>query len=63
VVAVADFQPPAILIPLRGKSRDVLLDLSLQRLGQHPPGTLPDDLIDQRRLTSALAAGRIRDYG
>jgi hypothetical protein len=30
-------------------SGSVRLSLTLQRLGQHPPRALPDDLIDQRR--------------
>ena len=29
--------------------RDITIHLGQQRLGQHPPGTLPHDLIDQRR--------------
>ena len=35
----------------------------LQRLGQHPPGALPHDLINQRPRRRAVAASRIRDYG
>jgi hypothetical protein len=46
-MAVAHDQPAAILIPLGGVRRDVGVHLGLQRLGQHPPGALPDDLIDQ----------------
>jgi hypothetical protein len=29
--------------------RDIGIYLSLQRLGQHPPGAFPHDLIDQRQ--------------
>ena len=36
------------LIHLVGVRRDVLLDLGQQRDGEHPPGTLPHDLIQRR---------------
>jgi hypothetical protein len=49
VIAVAHDQAAAVLIPLGGMRRDVGVHLRLQRLGQHPPGALPHDLIDQRR--------------
>ena len=49
VIAVAHHQPAAVLIPLRGVRGDIGIHLGGQRLGQHPPGTLPHDLIDQRR--------------
>ena len=49
VIAVADHQPAAVLIPLGGMRRDIGVHLGLQRLGQHPPGAFPHDLIDQRR--------------
>jgi hypothetical protein len=49
VIAVADHQPAAVLVPLGGVRRDIGIDLGLQRLGQHPPGAFPHDLIDQRR--------------
>jgi hypothetical protein len=47
-----------ILAPLGGMGRDVGVHLGLQRLGQHPPGALPHDLIDQRRraILAALVA-------
>jgi hypothetical protein len=35
--------------PLGGERRGVGVHLGLQRLGQHPPGAFPDDLINQRR--------------
>jgi len=37
------------LIPLGNVCRDIGVHLGLQRLGQHPPGAFPHDLIDQRR--------------
>ena len=40
VVAVAHHQPAAVLVALVGEPGDVGVDLGLQRLGQHPPGTL-----------------------
>ena len=49
VIAVAHHQPAAVLVPLGGERGDVGVHLGLQRLGQHPPGALPHDLIDQRR--------------
>ncbi len=49
VIAVADHQAAAVLVPLSGERRDIAIHLGGQRLGQHPPGTLPHDLIDQRR--------------
>jgi hypothetical protein len=51
VIAVAHHQPTALLVELAGQRRDVGVHLGLQRLGQHPPSTLPDDLVDQRRRT------------
>jgi hypothetical protein len=49
VAAIADHQPPPILIPLRRERRDIGVHLGLQRLSQHPPGAFAHDLIDQRR--------------
>jgi hypothetical protein len=49
VIAVADDQPAAVPVPLGGVRRDIGVHLGLQRLGQHPPGAFPHDLIDQRR--------------
>ena len=48
VIAIPHHQPAAVLVPLRGERRDIGVHLGLQRLGQHPPRTLPHDLIDQR---------------
>jgi hypothetical protein len=39
----------AVLIAFGGVRRDIGVHFGLQRLGQHPPGALPHDLIDQRR--------------
>ncbi len=49
VVAVADHQPPAVLVDLVGVRLDVGRDLRLQRRRQHPPRPVADDLIQQRR--------------
>ena len=46
--AVAHHQPPPALVALADEPGDVGVDLGLQGLGQHPPGALPDDLVDQR---------------
>ena len=48
VIAVADHQPATVLVDLVGVSVDVGGDLGLQRRGQHLPGTVADDLIEQR---------------
>ena len=48
VVAVADHQPVTVLVDLVGELLDVGGDLGLQRRRQHLPGTVADDLIEQR---------------
>jgi len=59
-----------VLVALAGELGEVGVDLGLQRLGQHPPGALADDLIDQRRRPVTrrgsvviAAVGLVRDYG
>ena len=64
--AVAHHQPTPVLVALAGEPGDVGVDLGLQRFGQHPPGTLADDLIDQRRRrrpAGAIGAVGSRNYG
>jgi hypothetical protein len=39
----------AVLAAVGGEAGDIGIHLGLKRLGQHPPGALPYDLIDQRR--------------
>jgi hypothetical protein len=51
VIAAAHHQAPAILIPVLREPGNIGINLGLQCLGQHPPGTFADDLIDQRRRT------------
>jgi hypothetical protein len=46
--AVAYHQSPAALVALVGEPGDDRIGLGLQRLGQHPPGTLAHDVINQR---------------
>jgi hypothetical protein len=46
VGAIADHQAVTILVAFAGELGDVGVHLGLQRLGQHPPGALADDLID-----------------
>ena len=55
-----------LLVALVGELGDVGVDLGLQRLGQHPPGTLADDLVDQRHPVGAagvIGVGGSRNYG
>jgi hypothetical protein len=54
VVAVAHHQPPALLVELAGERRDVGI-----HLGPHPPGTLPHDLVDQRRTSRRTLIRRV----
>jgi hypothetical protein len=55
------------LVALVTERGDVGVHLGLQGLGQHPPGTLADDLVDQRAATGAAAGvvgvGGSRNYG
>ncbi len=66
--AVAHHQPAAGLVALGGEPGDVIIDLDLKGFGQHPPSTLADELINQRRGQTAIPAGVIgisgsRNYG
>jgi hypothetical protein len=61
-VAVADHQPVTTLVQLADVRRDVGGGLGLQRGGQHPPGALADDLVDQRPAVDRLC-WRILDVG
>jgi hypothetical protein len=57
-VAVADDQPPAVLVDLVGVGGQVGVDLGLQRLREHPPGTLTRQLVQvQTQLGSGLGIG------
>jgi len=51
--------PPAGLVPAVGEAGDVVLDLGLQRLGQHPPRPLPHDLVDQRGAIGSSGRGAL----
>jgi hypothetical protein len=64
--AVAHHQPSALGVALGDVAGDVVVDLGLQRLGQHPTGALAYQLVDQGR--GAVPAGVIggcvsRNYG
>jgi hypothetical protein len=54
VISVAHNQPAVILVDLAGVSVDVGGDLGLQRCGQHLPGTVADDLIQQRSTATTV---------
>jgi hypothetical protein len=61
VIAVTDHQAATPLIALVGQLGYISVDLGLERDSEHPPGALPDDLIDQRRPAAGGATGV--DYG
>ncbi len=70
VIAVAHHQPLPALVELVSEPGNAPLDLGLQRLGQHPPGTLTNDLIDHRRGLAqrdapgaAIVSYGLGDYG
>jgi phage protein D len=44
-VAVADHQPPAVLVPLARMGGEIVVDLGFQGGGQHPLGALTHDRI------------------
>ena len=67
MVAVAHHQPPPVLVALVGESGAVGVHFGLQRLGQHPPRALPDEVVDQRRPRGrrsrrTIAVSSIRNY-
>ncbi len=47
MVAIAHHQPTAGLIPLVGQLGYVLTHFGFQSRGEHPPRTLPDDVVQQ----------------
>lgn len=61
---VAHHHPPAVLIAQPGELADIGGDLGLQRRGQHLPGTVPYDLVDQQRRLplSRQRASLVRHY-
>jgi len=59
VVAVADHQSVAVVIALVSELRHVGGDLGLQRRGQHLPGTVADDLVEQRPARTGRIAGLV----
>jgi hypothetical protein len=48
VIAVAHHQPPPVLVNLIGELLDIGGHLSAQRRRQHLPGTITNDLVEQR---------------
>jgi hypothetical protein len=67
VAAVAHHQPMTLLVTNVNELGDVSVDLRAQGLGQHPPRTLSDDLVEHRRRsrprrTRTIAVSRIRNY-
>jgi hypothetical protein len=68
VGTIAHHQAMPVLAAFADEAGDVGVDLGLQRLGQHPAGTLTHDLVDQRRrrrcaIGGVVTVGGIRDYG
>jgi hypothetical protein len=66
VAAVAHHEPTTAGVAFVAELGDVGVHLGLQGLGQHPSGTLPDDLIDQRRralqAAGVIGVGSSRNY-
>ena len=67
VAAIAHHQPMTLVVTNVSELGDVSLDLGPQGLGQHPPRTLSDDLVDYRRRgrprrTRTIAVSGIRNY-
>ncbi|GAA4811951.1 hypothetical protein GCM10023353_15770 [Tomitella cavernea] len=48
VVTITDHEPVALVVDLTCVRLDIVGDLGLQGGGEHPPGPVPDDLIEQR---------------
>jgi hypothetical protein len=66
VRAVAHHQPASVGVALAGEPGDVVVDLRRQGLGEHPAGTLADELVDQRRTIRSAGIIRVassRNYG
>jgi hypothetical protein len=64
--AVAHHQPSTVLVALGAEPGDVVIDLGLQGLGQHPSSALPDEFVDQRRAmrsAGVISVGSSRNYG
>lgn len=59
VATVAHHQAAAALIALVSEAGDVVIHLGLQRLGQHLPCTLADQLLNHRRIRLAVIITRI----
>jgi hypothetical protein len=47
--AVTHHQPATCIVALVDELANICRDFSFQSSGEHPPCTLPDNLIDQRR--------------
>ena len=57
MVAVAHHQPVPVVVELIGVLGHIRGDLGLQRRGQHLPGTVADDLVQQRAPRGLVAVG------
>jgi hypothetical protein len=60
VIAVAHHQPPPVLVNLIGELLDIGGHLSAQRRRQHLPGTITNDLVEQRLGPTHPPQARIR---
>ena len=65
VGSVAHHQSAAAGVAVVGEAGDVVVDLGLQGFGEHPPGALADELVDQGRTARAgvIGASGSRNYG
>ena len=60
VVAVAYDEAVAVVVDFTGVPGDVIGDLGLQGCGEHLPGTVANDLIEQRPACTGGVAGLVR---
>jgi hypothetical protein len=62
-MAVADHQTMPLIVSLAGQLSYICVDFSFQRGGQHPPGALPNDLVDQGSISRRAIIVDYREHG
>lgn len=63
VVAVADHQPPPVIVGLSRQLGYVLVDFRFQSGSQHAAGALADDLVDQGAELGGTVVGDYAEHG